>query len=82
MLGSLVCVDKDGTKIVLKAVSGISFQLVEIIEDDFDGSRLLGLVFIAKYGEFQMLLCHLFCSFNYYYYFCKREARGALLYCI
>ena len=29
MLGSLVCVDKDGTKIVLKAVSGISFQLVE-----------------------------------------------------
>lgn len=29
MLGSLVCADKDGTKIVLKAVSGISFQLVE-----------------------------------------------------
>ena len=59
----------------------LSPTLVEIIEDDFDGSRLLGLVFIAKYGEFQMLLCHLFCSFNYYYYFCKREARGALLYC-
>ena len=60
----------------------LSPTLVEIIEDDFDGSRLLGLVFIAKYGEFQMLLCHLFCSFNYYYYFCKRETRGALLYCI
>ena len=37
----------------------LSPLLVEVIKDFFDASRLLGLVFIAKYCEFKMLQCHL-----------------------
>ncbi len=48
---------------------GVAF--LQIRKNPLDGSRLLGLVLIAKNRKFQMLSCHLFCSFNYYSYFCK-----------
>ena len=61
-----------GKKIVEEAFKiNFSFLLFQIRKDFLYRSTLLGLIFIAKNCEFQMLLSHLFCYFNYYSYFCK-----------